>query len=478
MEPLSGVADRVKSEATITSGHPMKINRLALLNFRACHRLDIKFEADCTVIVGDNGSGKTSILDAIAQLLGYLLQRLPGVKGLGPRPGDLRLMDAEKLAAAMHVYGEFEIRAEVLALGKADQLVSRMEASRILLRDKSRATKTEFGNELQKMPMANMAQLVQLANALIDAANAGAPYKLPLFAYYGTSRAVFETPMRRRNFKNQFARFDSLNGALDSRTNFKRVFEWFHTKENEEAREQKQQRSFEYQDPELAVVRRAIEQFFPQFTAPRTELRPLRFVLDQQLTTGNTITLDLNQLSDGYRTTLALVVDLACRMVEGNPPQGDEDPLCSEAIVLIDEIDLHLHPRWQQTILPDLRRVFPNTQFIVTTHSAPVLSTVEPRCIRMLESDQGEMHVVVPDFSLGAKSNQLLEEIQGVNARPNLPITQKLARYRQLVEADEWDSPPALELRTELDAWGAQRETELARIDIDIKMRALRRSRR
>lgn len=457
----------------------MKINRLLLTNFRAYHRLDIAFEADCTVIVGDNGQGKTSILDAIAQLPGSFLQRLPGVKGIGMRPADLRIVNAEKRAPMLQISGEFDTGIEVQPLPPNDKLAAKMAASRSLLRDKSASTKKEYLKELLPTPLAGMAPLPPLANALVDAANGHLPYKVPLIVYYGTSRAVFKTPMRRRNFKTQFARFDSLNGALDSSANFKRVFEWFHGKENEEAREQKARRSFDYQDPEMAVVRRAIEQFFPQFKAPRTELRPLRFVLDQQLDGDKSITIDLNQLSDGYRTTLAMVVDLACRMVEANPPSADggDDPLLGEAIVMIDEIDLHLHPRWQQTILTDLRRVFPNTQFIVTTHSPQVLSTVEARCIRILEKQGDEIVLTVPEFSLGAKSVQLLEDIQGVNARPPLEITRKLTQYRQLVEANQWDSKPALQLRKELDAWGGNREAELARIDIDIKLRALRRSR-
>jgi predicted ATP-binding protein involved in virulence len=265
---------------------------------------------------------------------------------------------------------------------------------------------------------------------------------------------------------------------LNANANFKRVFEWFHAKETEEVLTQREMQSFAYRDPELNAVRHAIENFFEDFTNPRTTVRPLRFVVDKKESSKKTITFDLNQLSDGYRTTLAMVADLACRMVEANPPSVMKNPLEAEAIVLIDEVDLHLHPRWQQKIVPDLLKVFPNTQFIVTTHSPQVLTTVEARSIRKLIPAGSVTEVQVPNFSLGAQSVQLLEDIQEVDARPQIPIIESFRRYRSLVESDQWDSPEALKLRAELDEWAANKEPELKRIDIDIKMRKFRRGKK
>ena len=455
----------------------MKLTRLVLDNFRCYDRLEIAFEHDITIIVGNNGAGKTSILDGIAQLFGPFLQKLPTITSLGTRRADLRLLGNNKLAPALRIWGQIDIRTEYDALPDEYEPGPVIAVSRNVQRDKSAKTKSEFLSKWPPPGPLGTAALSKLASTLIDAENNDEPYLLPLIVYYGTSRAVFDTPLRRRNFRTEFARFDGLNGALDSRASFKRVFEWFYFKENEEARTQKRLRSFDYQDPELAQVRRALASFFPQFSKPRTELKPLRFIVDQPQADGSSISLDLNQLSDGYRITLALVVDLTCRMVEANPPSEDFDPLKTEAIVLIDEIDLHLHPEWQQRILPDLRRVFPNVQWIVTTHSAQVLTTVEARCIRILQKQGSETAISIPNFALGAKSSQLLEDIQGVESRPPIPIIKKLKQYRQLIEQNQWDSAPALRLRKELDQWGGNNEAELARIDIDIKMRAFRRNR-
>ena len=458
----------------------MKLKRLVLDNFRSHRHLDISFENDVNVIVGDNGEGKTSVLDAIAQLFGRLLTRLPGVVGITTKESDLRIVDNKKFAPGMRIWMNVDVETEVSSIGKSSKLENEISASRSRLRDGRITTRHQFLKESpppKGTKSLGLRALDQFADALVDADNEDTHYKMPLIVYYGTSRAVFVTPLRRRNFKTQFARFDSMSGALNSTANFKRVFEWFHAKETEEAFEQKRVRSFSYVDPELAAVRKAIESFFSEFKNPRTLLRPLRFVVDKKTEGGKFVTFDLNQLSDGYRTTLAMIADLACRMVEANPPIKKSNPLQAEAIVLIDEVDLHLHPKWQQTILLDLHRVFPNAQFIVTTHSAQVLTTVENRCIRKLVLNDDHTEVSVPDFSLGARSGQLLNQVQDVSERPKLPITEKLVEYQALVSEDKWDSSEAISLRKDLDSWAGNKESLLKKIDIDIKMRAYRRKR-
>ncbi len=144
--------------------------------------------------------------------------------------------------------------------------------------------------------------------------------------------------------------------------------------------------------------------------------------------------------------------------------------------MLIDEVDMHLHPSWQQTVLYDLRKAFPLVQFIVTTHSPQVLTTVPPQSIRALRWNNDLIDIYQPDFSLGAASYQLLKDIQNVDARPQcVPVVKELKRYLDLVSEDKWDCPEALELRKSLDKWAAGREPALLRADMDIRMRSFRR---
>ena len=155
----------------------------------------------------------------------------------------------------------------------------------------------------------------------------------------------------------------------------------------------------------------------PEISNPRIELNPLRFVVSQKSEEGQTEKLSLNQLSGGYRIVLALAADLARRMAQGNPHLND--PLQSEAIVLIDEIELHLHPAWQQRILSDLMRTFPNAQFIVTTHSPQVLTTVEPQRIVELYRDGDNIAAGAPaGATYGAEAGDVLAAVMHVNERP------------------------------------------------------------
>lgn len=454
----------------------MKIKKLILENFRCYTELEIDFHDRLTVIVGNNGNGKTSILDAIAVLLGRFVTRLPGVSGIGTSYSDIRIVSNRKISPAFRCYLKVDVATELAALGNFDADGNTIvEWSLSRMRDQTPKTKEESRRTMRSDITIAWKQIDAFADKLVEADTSDKPYQMPLIAYYATNRAVFETPMRRRGFKTDFARFDSLAGSLGTSGNFKRVFEWFHAKENEEAREQKKLRSFDYVDSELGVVRKAITTFFPDYKNPRTELRPLRFVVDRTIN-DETLTFDLNQLSDGYRTMLALVADLASRMAEANPPSiVNFDTLQTEAVVLIDEVDLHLHPIWQQEVLLQLQNVFPNTQFIVTTHSPQVLTTVPPECIRELIWENEEVSIRVPDFSLGAESPVLLESIQGVHLRPpKVEIVQKLNRYLELVSLNQWSSKEAVGLRAELDAWGQGHESALIKADMDIKLRAAR----
>lgn len=120
----------------------------------------------------------------------------------------------------------------------------------------------------------------------------------------------------------------------------------------------------------------------------------------------------VNQLSDGEKCLLAMVGDIARRLSIANP--GLDDPLQGEGVILIDELELHLHPKWQRGIIPKLTETFPNCQFIVATHSPQIVSDVQPESIFILKSTDSGVIVEHPDHSFGRDSNQILEDLMGV----------------------------------------------------------------
>ena len=181
-------------------------------------------------------------------------------------------------------------------------------------------------------------------------------------------------------------------------------------------------------------------------------------------------------MGGGYRAVLALAADLARRMAQGNPHRAK--PCACEAIVLIDEIDLHLHPAWQQRVLDDLLRTFPNTQFLVSTHSPQVLTSVKPERIVELSRENG---AVVAGYiggiaTYGAESGTVLALVMGVPNRPkDNEFVKKLDRYRSLIADGEGESEEARRLRSELDRISPY-DYALDEADVEIRRRTVLKS--
>ena len=189
---------------------------------------------------------------------------------------------------------------------------------------------------------------------------------LPLVLYYGTDRIIREVP-RRGHIKN-FEVTDALRSCFDNVNYFRDFYDWFKTDEDIELRGLREDRN--YKNPRLDCVRTALERMIKGYRNLRIELNPSRMLL----TNDKGIDLQIDQLSGGYKAVLSVVADIAKRLSIANP--HSENPLEEEAVILIDELDLHLHPKWQKTIVDDLKRIFPNCQFIISTHSPFIIQAL------------------------------------------------------------------------------------------------------
>lgn len=423
----------------------MKLKQIHLKNFRCFEDLVVQFNDRLTVIIAENGAGKTAVLDAIAIGFGRFLTKLPGVAGHLAKDTDVRVQKNEKRAPFLALAWEAETYdGQALAWSGGRRRDATVKPQ--MVRD---SLSPEFLNLVTR----GTKELDTYASQLVEADVENQAYFLPVIAYYGTDRAIREEVHRRRGFKKTFSRFEALSGALDSSSRFRSAFEWFNAMEDTERRERESRRDFDYRLPELNAVRAAITRLLPPgFRSPRTEIRPLRFVIDREMPDGTIQTLRISQLSDGYRVILGLAMDFARRMAQANSqllPQGLAvmNPLDLPAIALIDEIDLHLHPKWQQHILTDLMNVFKNTQFIVTTHSPQVLSAVKRENIRILD-DSG---VQLPQREIkGVESAIALNEIMGVNPVPPVEEAEWQANYIAKIEDGTHQDSQGLELRKKL----------------------------
>lgn len=427
----------------------MKIRKLRCENFRRFKDFSIDFDEHLTVLVARNGSGKSSILDALAISLGAFLTRIPGVTGISQKETDFKILENGSKPPYSRVTCE---------------TIDGVVWDRTERRDKTIKT-------IKQIPPARGIKAInEYADGLVDSFNEGSGVVLPILAYYGTGRGVFSLPERKRGFRKEFTRFDSYSESLESKTNFRRFIEYFYNLESLEGSRQRELKSFDYESPELRSVRSAVQKFMPAFTNPRMA-HPAGIMVDWRRNDG-VYPLRIEQLSDGYRIALVMVMDIAARMAEANPEL--KDPLVSPGIVMIDEVELHLHPGWQQTVLPDLRRVFPEIQFIVSTHSPHVISTVRPDQLRVIDWEGPDACLVPVEFSEGADNSYVLDKILGVNTRPErLEIVQKLKLYQELVEKGRWSEKEALILKDELDAWGKGYDPEIERLEMDVAIQEM-----
>lgn len=159
----------------------------------------------------------------------------------------------------------------------------------------------------------------------------------------------------------------------------------------------------------------------------------------------------MSSLSDGVRNMLALVADVARRCASLNPQLGADAARDTPGVLMIDEVDMHLHPRWQQLVMELLCKAFPALQIISTTHSPHVLSTVDKASIRVIRIVDGHAIIETPLLQTrGVESADVLASVMGVDPVPHLQESRQLSEYRALIEDGQADSEQSLELRAKL----------------------------
>ena len=455
-----------------TSGLLAPVKTVRIENFRGVRDLTIELDEHVTVFFGINAAGKTTLLDALAIGLGAYVTRVPRAKGLSfQKHGDIRVPWKTKLE------------------WKEKRGVERPYV-RVTITCKNNLAwdvhKLRWAADRASTPSIGVKRLHEAFDPLIRAAiEAGddfatVPSALPLVAAYGTERAVVALPLRRRDFKEDFHRLNALDDSLKTSTRFKSVFEWFVAAEDEERRERLRRKDFDYCHPPLEWVRRAVMHAGLRCQKPRIETKPsLRMLVDLEHSDGSVEEIDIAGLSDGYRTHFALVVDIARRMVQLNPSddlKSVDHGTNTEAIILIDEIDLHLDPTWQARVVKGLRDAFPRAQLVLTTHSEQVIGSVPAASVRKLVAGDGEVLVEPVPFAEGATSERILIELMGARERAGDAAdghnTKLLKQYMEFVENGEGMANAANVLRAELDI-ALPGDAQLHQADLEMQKREL-----
>lgn len=433
----------------------MKLERIELVNFRCFESVTVELDEHLTVLVAENGNGKTTIADGLAIALDRIIDYFKGrskskVGRWHIGPGDLRL-DTNGAQA------EFAT-ARVVSYPVTSQQDYRFAWTEALKREGPGRFKSAPDTTQEDRDIRDYLKKVWQKEVLDD---------MPLCAYYRAGRDIPRFESVTTDFGYEYSLQDAFVGALDACADFRSFAEWFLTYEANELRLARDAGDTSFRIPCLQAVRKAISSMIPQALSihgsPSAEM-----MVEWQDEVGKK-PLSVHQLSDGQRAVLALAADLAHRLALANPDK--EDVLASECIVIIDEVDLHLHPRWQQTVLADLIRTFPGAQFIVTTHSPQVVSTIARNRIWILNNG---VISPPPTQTRGAESQRMLEEVFAVNARAQwLPEVQDLNKFLSLIEQPNPDPDEIKALTAKIQEEFGQGDPILDLINMSLEQKRL-----
>lgn len=419
----------------------MRINKLTVKNFKGFVDRSFDFPAPAQgngsfhLVIGQNGKGKTSLLDALAVAAGCWLINVPGHSAPIINDEDIRL---EVLEFADTARIEKRIPTEVHANGCA--------LGKHITWTRKRTPNVTSGNT---------SEISLLTTSVLESIDHKSV--IPLIAYYGTGRlwkvyknpnrsAALETWRKARSWPPGFAepdlarKFESrlagYQNCIDPRCNPQNLLDWLKFEQQLALQEQRESTQF-------SVVKQAIQQSVEGCRKVEYHLR-LGLLLDIE----GQPRLPFGALSDGQRNMIAMIGDIAYRAAQLNPHLGKEVLQQTPGIVLIDELDLHLHPRWQRHVIEDLRRIFPQVQFIATTHSPFIVQTAREGEIIKLD---GDLTVEAPGKTL-EEVVRLIMDVTELERSPQYQEKLNVARdYMRLVEESRSATPERKdEIRREL----------------------------
>ena len=351
----------------------IKIRSLHLENYRGFKDTTIEFGDHITCIAGINGAGKSSCLDALSKSLHALIRPV-----LNPKFRDVSFQDIKE--SDVNVKSENKYASVSLDFTCNEKLLSQKIDSNFAI-SQNFETK-DIADSLDK--------------------------NFAIFSYYTVNRSELDIDVSLESEKDLSKKIESVAGALAAVTHYKEFFKWFRDREDREnqeivARYKKQNKEVDYEDYALKAVRTAISTLLPNMSQMTVERKKLSIIVSK----GDDV-LDFSTLSDGEKGIITLFGDIARRLAIAN--ETLENPLEGNGIILIDEIDLHLHPSWQRKICHALVKTFPNCQFVITTHSPQILGELKTDEIWLLN----DFNVYRPDSSFGLTSNQILDEVMDV----------------------------------------------------------------
>jgi len=445
----------------------MKINRIEIKNFKKFADYALDLHPQFTLLVGDNGTGKTSILDALAIAAGVWLVRSPDTTLNNSRRNILRS----------------EIRLEAIATDTITQFVER------------RPTQINTIGTINNQPVQWLRQIkpngsrtsnveaekaLKIISTLFQQVEAGEKIWLPIIAYYGAGRVWIASNQRdpkATTVSSPTRRWDAFYDCFEERIRIADLHTWFQKEAIASVKRQGKMRSG-YKVVKFAILRCIPNANDLWFDSDRGEIV---IAIDGQPQ-------PFSNLSAGQKMMVGLIADIAIKIVTQNaaflPEEIDIEHQVlpqilqqTSGLVLIDEIDVHLHPKWQRQVVNDLKTTFPSIQFVCTTHSPFIIQSIGQGELRILDLEDTQFleyvnksiediaediqSVEVPQQSLKARklasaTEQYFELLQHPNSENSEQLSEAEIDYR--LASEPFSSNPGLSAFLKLEAMAKRQE--------------------
>lgn len=455
----------------------MNIKQLKITNFRCFKDVTLDLHPELTVLVADNGNGKSTLLDVIRIALWPYIKGFDLARTSFNDPGNSITIADVRIVPTPNGDMSRCLPCEISTLGDYGNGAKNWcryrdsEASNSKVKDdKDSKTLESFAKKIQK-------SLHQ---------GSGNDMTLPVFGYYGTGRLWAQQSLSKAGKGEKddtleddfYIRTFGYRNCTNPSSSYKHFKEWF-IWACESLKELKDKSNVNTKELETAANRvTVVQQAINSFLKDTTGWHQLEYSITHQksLILHHNVNglMKVDQLSDGIRSILSMIGDIAYRCIKLNPHLGAKALEETSGVIMIDEVDMHLHPSWQQRVVQQLRKAFPKVQFIVTTHSPQVLTTVPNENIRIIK----EGSIFVPEVNtMGEESRTVLEDVMEVSSRPKDAMFQQLTKYLERINRGDIDSGDTLKLREELDQHYGSQNSQLRLADMAInRARALKKS--
>ena len=448
----------------------LSIQKLRLRDYRCFESIDIDFHKQLTVLVASNGAGKTSILDAIAVAFGPYIGAFEESVGKHFEPSDIRLTRVRETPTNEMEYSAKGVRLEATGFIPGSMI------DQIADDHPSTTWKRSLAGPIKaKTTIKDAKELIDFGKRMQEAVRTlGTGITLPLLAYYGTGR-LWQVMKLMEGKLPRTSRTIGYTDCLEPGSSYKSFVAWFRywTTNAFKGRYTASEAGQVYEPTEFDNFIDSISSAVNTCLAP-AGWKNISYSLSREELVAHHEQygeLPVALLSDGIRNMIGMVADIAFRAAKLNPHLGALAAKKATGVVLIDEVDMHLHPEWQQVVVKSLTDAFPMLQFIVTTHSPQVLSTVRREQIRIIGPDASGKIIAAPPLAMtyGEPSGDVLHSVMMVDPQP--PVREKvdLQRLTELVDQGNYQTHEAIQLMESLGATLGEQHQQLQRLQRSIQ---------